>query len=188
MPIPTLDAGVLPPGRHRCTLAEVEQQFVLDPSFAASVTRPAIWQDWQTALTLLTDSALVYTAWISGSFVTSKIDPGDIDACFALSIEDALTRSPADRAVIESFIRRIHGPAGHPVPAHGLRVDSYPIWWAPFHGEPEDDAKYLDYCRNRGYWDDFWSRSRTTPKGAPPERPDAYPVRGYLEVRINDYA
>lgn len=190
MPIPGLANGVLPDGRHVCTEEDIRVAFVDHDDFASSKSRKALWRHWEAAVQLLSRSSTVHRAWISGSFVTDKPSPRDIDATFLISGEDRLKRSVADRQVIESFEHRVRDPlTGKPVPAHGMLVDSYIIDWAPHH--PDGDGKlsepYSEYAMYRGYWDDWWSRARVTSKKLPPQRADSFPRRGYLEVCFDDF-
>src|SRR3954452_15377682 len=78
MPIPALDAdGLLPPGRHTASVAEVKAAFV-DP-FGGSASRMAIFTGWRMHRESLQNVVPGMYQWIDGSFVTSKLDPGDID-------------------------------------------------------------------------------------------------------------
>ena len=63
----------------------------------------------------------------------------------------------------------------------GLRVDSFVLEWWPTAG-PGRPAIAQRYLENRGYWDDLWSRRRSTD-----EREDSMPRVGYLEVIIDGY-
>lgn len=163
--------------------------FVTDSAWATSVSRPAIWQHMETAVALLTGAVKVYAVWISGSYVSEKLSPRDIDVAFLISEEDRLARSVPEKQVIESFITRKQDPlTGKPIPAHGLLVDSFIIDWAPHALLPRGiTPEHQAYALNRGYWDDLWCRKRGTPKSQPDTRADALPQRGYLEVSLNDY-
>lgn len=110
---------------------------------------------------------------------------------FLVNEEDRVKRPVSDLKVIESFIRRVRRPLGNGVmPLHGLLVDSFIINWAP-HQIPETGGitpAHERYAVERGYWDDWWSRKRVSPKGAPSVRADALPQRGYVEVNLNAYS
>lgn len=191
MPVPPFVGGLLPQGRYQCTQDEIEAFFVNDPAFAASKSRRAIWQHWQTGLNLLMNAVTVHSAWIGGSFVTEKPNPRDIDVLFIVSEENRATRSVADRQIIESFIHRLPDPLTRSLkPAHGLLVDSYVINWSPHNPTPAGKLTPLHsaYATERGYWDDWWTRKRLTAKGKPCVREDALPKRGFLEVILNGYA
>lgn len=191
MPVPPFVRGALPQGRYQSTQDEIAAFFVNDPRFAASISRPAIWQHWETGLDLLMNAVTVHSAWIGGSFVTEKVNPRDIDVLFIVSEEDRATRSVPDRQVIESFIKRVRDPLTRRMkPAHGLLVDSYVINWSPHNPTLAGKLTPLHsaYAAERGYWDDWWTRKRLTAKGKLGVREDALPTRGFLEVILNDYA
>lgn len=193
MPIPVVPAVGFAPGRHVCTVDEIEATFVSAPGFAESTTRADIWADWQRAVALLRGAAVVHAAWISGSFISGKLDPSDIDVLFVVNLRDRLRRTPEDLKVIESFERRITGALGNQVAAHGLRVDSFVLNWGPHNPDPAYppdgmSPAYRSYVQARGYWDDWWSRSRVTAKGDPVLKKDSFPRRGYLEVNFDAYA
>ena len=187
--MPALDAnGVLPPGRHRVSEAEVKATFMDTPALAGSTRRPILWADWLKGIALLRGSVKVHAAWIGGSFVTSALDPSDIDVVFVVSGEDFLRRPVPERKLVESFERFVKGPLGNNVRAHGLQLDSYLLYWVPRLSpdlHTDGDRKYV---QDRGYWDDFWSRHRSTPKPGPFQRHDVLPTRGYLEVMFDDFA
>ena len=67
--------GNLPPGIHTCTWTAFIQRF------AWNAHRRTMTQGLQAALTLLHTCGCP-TAWIDGSFTTSKDQPGDIDLCY----------------------------------------------------------------------------------------------------------
>jgi hypothetical protein len=184
--IPALDpaTGLLPVGRHVCTMAEVEAAFVSAPKFAASVTRPSIWADWQQAVAVLQSAVVVHAAWIGGSFTTDKVDPQDIDVTFLISVEDYAHRQPQDQRVVSPFTN-----AGQVKAVMRLQVDSFVVGWMaiPQPLPPGRDGVQDFYYRARGYWDDWWQRCRIAPAGTPPSATDASPRRGYLEVLFSDY-
>ncbi|GGU75864.1 hypothetical protein GCM10010275_07780 [Streptomyces litmocidini] len=186
MPVPALVAatGTLPIGRYECTESEVRDAFVDKSEFASSVTRSNIWNDWETARETITSIVTVHSVWIAGSFTTSKIDPGDIDVVFLINGPEFDALDPQDRALVGLFAT---GSAG--ARQHGLQVDSYMIPWQCFpEPNPGRDPIQAQYYSIRGYWDDFWLRSRSGAKGSPPVREDAFPKRGYLEVKFRDYS
>jgi hypothetical protein len=166
--------------------------FVTDSAFDTSTSRLSLWQQWDVALQAFTGAVTTYAAWISGSFVTDKVNPRDIDAVFLISGEDRAARGVQDRQIVESFVLRVKDPlTGRLLPRHRLGVDSYVVEWEPHQmtaGSAKLSPPYAEYAADRGYWDDWWSRRRVTPKGQPPQRPDALPQRGYLEVSLNAFA
>ena len=176
MGIPSLQGGHLPPGRWVCDPTDVVDSFVkgLDPK------RFDIWQDWLSASALLKELVgEVPAAWMSGSFFTSRIIPGDIDSIFIVEsdvLKDAYMRlSPEDWATVVAFAR------GGIKEGLSLNVDSYILEWCPTPTARRDAGE--GYYADRGYWDDLWVRV----KDPTDPRLDSIPHRGYLEVMIDGY-
>jgi len=67
--------GELPPGMHTATLEEVEAVFVTTPR------RRRLFEGLRLAIQNL-HTAGVRRVFIDGSFVTTKVDPNDIDGCW----------------------------------------------------------------------------------------------------------
>jgi hypothetical protein len=185
-------SGYLSPGRHRVVEADVYSRFVSHPDFAASTTRAEIWQQFEDARDLLASKIRVHAYWLGGSFTTSKVDPGDIDALFIINGRDYAKTDANAKKVIASF-EPIPGPSGKPVRLHGLdHVESFLMQWRPWSpfrpGHPLGTPEETTYAVERGYWDDWWQRDRyNKPDGKPIHWRDALPVRGYLEVELNAF-
>lgn len=141
--------------------------------------REVLWRDWETLTAAL--RSLVGTipaAWMSGSFVSDKVNPGDIDCLYVVDTEDVQSVVNAGGPDASLLMAMVSGPQVRG--RLGLNVDSYLLEWCPTPG-PRRDAP-PDYYESRGYWDDFWARRRDTDP-----RLDAIPRRGYLEVIIDGY-
>jgi len=182
--------GYLPRGRHRVNDADIRARFVDHADFTASTTRHDVWDEYELGRDLLGSKVRIHAIWIGGSFLTSKVDAKDLDALFIVSARDYRKLDAADQAVVASFIPRT-GPLGTPVRGHGLkRLDSFLLLWAPYSPlNPKTTPDHNEYAVWRGYWDDFWQRDRhNKPDGIPPHWKDALPVRGYLEVELDDFA
>lgn len=174
MGLPALQGDYLPHGRWACTPADVEVAFVT----GHGPERAAIWQDWLQALALLKQLVgTVPAAWLSGSFLSSKQVPGDIDSVFVVDAADLVAAhqvlSPPDWAVV---IALANGGAK----SHGLNVDSFILEWWPMPTALDNAPE--DYYKRRGYWDDLWVRAK-----APADRLESVPRRGYVEVMIDGY-
>lgn len=186
MAIPPLGSdGLLPLGRHTCTLDEVEAAFVSAQSFATSSTRANVFADLLAAIALLQeefDTGLIERMWIGGTFASAKEDPSDVDVTFLLSgaVHTSLSGSKRDRL---AKLLRVGGFASLDLSVDGFMLVRQRVanpWLKD--GVSEDAAPYM---ARRGAWDDWWSRHRVHgAKGAPPLEQDADPVRGYLEVVI----
>jgi hypothetical protein len=181
--------GYLPRGRHRVTEAEVKAGFVDRPDFSGSTTRSEVWDEYETGRDLLRRRVRIHAIWIGGSFLTSKVDPNDMDALFIVSARDYGKLDGRGKAIVDSFRPKL-GPLGKPVRGHGLnRLDSFLLMWFPWSPfDPYGAPAHAEYAGNRGYWDDWWQRDRfNKPDGQPPHWRDAIPTRGYLEVELDAF-
>lgn len=169
------DTDALPPGRYHATQSEIEAVFLTSPR------RRELWQEWQEATALLNSAVEIATAWLGGSFFTSKEEPGDIDCVYWVDAVHLTNMAPEDRTIVEAFA------GGGSLEALGFRVDSYLVPWVsnPTHipRGPADST----YYRGRGYWDDLWAKMRSGSKNSQPSRLDSHPRRGYVEVTIDGY-
>lgn len=73
------EMGLLPPGRHPASMAEVEGRFVLEAPFSGE--RAIIAQSLNTWMMLVEQLVPVSRYWIDGGFVTHKTwaAPSDVD-------------------------------------------------------------------------------------------------------------
>ncbi|MEU5203278.1 DUF6932 family protein [Streptomyces pseudogriseolus] len=96
----------LPPGRYAMEPAGVERRFVTCEEFADSTTRAALWREWNEHLTLLetVTGNKIARAWISGSFVSAKIDPKDIDCTYFIESTDYDALDSEDREILQNLI------------------------------------------------------------------------------------
>ncbi len=80
--IPSFDEkGNLPPGIHFCTWEEFKERF------GTTLRRQRMIEGLQQAMESL-KAARCRTIYINGSFVTSKLNPNDFDACWDLEEVD----------------------------------------------------------------------------------------------------
>jgi hypothetical protein len=175
-----------PAGRTLATLPTIESQFVSDAQYAASLTRQALWGEWQAAVQILRSVVPIAAVWLSGSFISSKLDPEDVDTVFWVRddlLEAARLKDPRSANVVAAFSQGRGVLEG----ATGLRVDSYLCAWRPNPSPMPRDWRDTEYQTQRGYWDDFWLRHRSGAKTDPPVPEDALPRRGYFEVLIDGY-
>jgi len=146
--IPALDpsTGFLPCGRYPTSEKEIEERFVGCDELKASSTRAEIWAHWQAAARFLRDRVHVRAAWIGGSFVTAKPDPGNLDVVWILNAGSVDRLRPETMAEIEPFAQGEEGAL-----AHGLLIDSYVMVWRP-HAAPVSAEIHGDpYFAWRGY-------------------------------------
>jgi len=162
------------------TVDQVEATWVAQPEWAGT-SRQAIWEDWQTAAAVLRSMVRVYAAWLGGSFLSAKPDPGDMDCVWVID-EEELRAARADRdaarllgAFSDNALKRGRKP---------LNIDSFVLVWRRWPGASLRDPEDGQYGMYRGYWDDLWQRERSSSPLAPPGA-DAIPRRGYAEVVLD---
>lgn len=155
--------AVLPPGRWSCSRSDFESVFLV----GRSAVRQDLVDDLDTLWEQQTRHGLVVLAyWIGGSFVSDKPYPGDIDIA---AIIDGPSSSP-DPSALSDWVNpgRRWKSQVHPEVGRLLNVDAFGlVKYADSH------PRISDYHQLRGYWDDWWQRSRTTGEAL---------SRGYVEV------
>lgn len=134
----------------------MKQHFV-DP-FSTSSTRAGIYEWWLDHRLALAEIIDVRVQWVGGSFVSGKVDPGDIDITTVFDGEkfDALPkhrRLMADSLMSGPYTRQF------------WRCDSYRL---PEY--PPTHPAHAAFLSAQAYWQAHWG---TTRANAP---------RGYLEV------
>jgi len=73
-----IDGYYLPPGIHKCTIAEVEKKLA-----CSSETRKKVWKCFKRSLERFLEIGLIpVKILINGSFVTGRKEPGDVDSVF----------------------------------------------------------------------------------------------------------
>lgn len=174
--IPALsEDGWLPRGRFCASLAEVKERFVDDPAFVTSRTRAKVWQDFEAVLALIEQQRVkVPAVFLGGSFLTSTVDPGDIDVAFFVDVSRI-----SNPATLTGVTRTVRGAK-----LVGLEVDGFLIQWSPDGSQKGAEPSYTD---SRGFWDDFWQRFVPKADRQPPQRQHSMPRRGYLEVIVDGY-
>ena len=109
MPIPAFDSeGVLPEGRHQCSIDEIEESLVDDPQFESSSTRRKIFSDFRAAEGLLAsfDQNLIERIWIGGGFASTSQNPEDIDVTFMLNEKSYLELSNRAKERLSKLCRK----------------------------------------------------------------------------------
>lgn len=163
---------VLPLGRYSCSLDDIRKRYVPDDD----ENRFAIWDGLLTVVNLVKETiGSIAELWIGGSFITSEENPHDIDVVFFFK-EDRIKSVDSRGAFLLNLLSGRYGS--------DLRissyVDSYMIVVPPT--EFENDTKQ-GYTPWRGYWDQFWSKTRFEDD----DKRWLYPAAGYLEVMIDGY-
>lgn len=161
---------VLPLGRYLATLDEIKERFA--PS--ADQNRCEIFDGFMEALRLAKFAfGSVCSVWVGGSFITSEETPHDIDVILVVHEKayEAALNTNHGRFIISLFQEK-HG--------FGEKVDAFLLGIHPT-GSLNDSSPYL---LNRGYWDQFWSKSRFED---PDDERAMFPSAGYLEVIIDGF-
>lgn len=174
MPVPGLDEGRLPLGRWTATVEELEAAFVT----GQSERRQQIWADWLTLTQAMREVVdVVLAAWLGGSFLTGKDEPGDIDSVYVVESWRVLGAKVDPRKA--QFLQTVADKRAKDV--FGLQVDCFILEWVP---RPGTNAVHwaAEYRESRGYWDDLWSRERSSD-----QRENSVPRRGYVEVILDGY-
>lgn len=80
MPIPPFDGyGLLPDAVHECSLAEAGERFGV-----SAPKRTALWRSVLEAWSAFANAAGFLALYVDGSFVTDRLEPGDVDVLVEL--------------------------------------------------------------------------------------------------------
>lgn len=146
------DNGYLEPGLHEMTLEELEDNFV--KAFPGSATRADIMRGYVRHQAELGALRISVTQFVDGSFVTSKLNPGDVDlVCFME--QEEVDRLPREEQL--KLEKLVSGPA---------TKDEYccDAYFAPV--VPKTHPKFNECHRNRTYWlGEFGFDREDRPKG-----------------------
>ncbi|MEU9483081.1 hypothetical protein AB0D83_05370 [Streptomyces decoyicus] len=185
--------GFLSPGRYRLEPEGAERLLVTDERFRGSETRQQLWNGLETYLSrffdleeqhrdVVGDQELVHAVWLGGSYVSTKLNPHNID--LTVLIDERTVASMKGRAGTRWLTSAFNREARlAELGVSPLRVGYRPVV-SVFRAEllePDDQA----YLRERGAWDDWWQRCR--PNGVDKTEPTidtVAPRRGYLEVTL----
>lgn len=186
--------GFLPLGRHSVSFDQAEAVLVSAPEFQDSATRQRLWDGLHGYLDrffgleemytdTLNELTFVHRLWLGGSFVSTKPDPGNIDATLLIDTraEHAVRGKPGSKWLTTAFKCRDRMKDEFGVSP--VRVGYRPVSHV-FRSErltPEERTYFME----RGVWDDWWQRCRLPGQAdRSPSEESAAPARGYLEVRL----
>lgn len=168
--------GVLPVGRFFCSFEEAEMALVRSSQFQDSTRRPILWSFFKTTLTdIKSTGCKIPSVFFGGSFITSKLDPKDIDVAYL--IDHSTIHSEKTFSKLDSIFKALD---------KNENIDAILIPWMPTNLKNEDKSAYY-YYEARGRWDDFWQRSVPKADRDYWQRSHAFPKRGHLEVEIDGY-
>ncbi|WP_420077019.1 DUF6932 family protein [Streptomyces sp. JL3001] len=180
----------LPPGRFHVAYEEARALLVDHERFQGSDTRRQIWDGFESYLArffvleehfgaLLEGEPLIHRLWLGGSYVSSKLNPSNIDVAVLVNTpgEKRIKGKPRAGWMTKAFDRNDVLPE--------FRVSSLRISYRPVRSVFKSRtlaAEDQDYLRERGAWDDWWQRCRPPGAKGAPTLESAEPRRGYLEV------
>ncbi|MBK1784713.1 DUF6932 family protein [Prauserella cavernicola] len=150
--------GVLPPGKHVVTIDEFHTHFV--DAFGDSTSRKRLFVRWQRHREALSSVLPIHSQWINGSYVTSKINPGDVDVVTLFDGEAFDGLAPGLQQMVGAML------AGKQT-KHVWGIDSYAL---PIY--PDGHSLAPETLKAKDHWDWFWQRIKDV-EGA---------EKGYLEV------
>ncbi|BCL29439.1 DUF6932 family protein [Streptomyces aurantiacus] len=191
---PFASTGHLPLGRYSVSFDEAEKMLVSAPEFEESSTRTELWDglhDYLDPFLTLEDTygddlgglPLIHGLWLGGSFVSAKLDPGNIDATVLVDTraEHVVRGKPGSKWLTTAFQSRDRLKEKFGVSP--LRIGYRPVAhiFEPDSFTPDERT----YFTQRGVWDDWWQRCRLPDQDdRSPSEESAAPARGYLEVRL----
>jgi hypothetical protein len=98
-----LEDGNLMPGIHEYTCKEFEEQFV--QNFPHSESRPDIYEKFCIWIRKLVKMLPPRYIWLDGSFLTTKLNPNDIDLVVFYRPEDIESKEVSE--VLDNYIHQI---------------------------------------------------------------------------------
>ncbi len=150
--IPAFVGENLPPGVHSATVDEVEASLVV--AFPTSSSRPPIFEGWRRHRNAVSALLPPSVQWVDGSYVSTKINPGDIDVVTHVDGQQFDALDPASQAAVRALF------AGSPDTSTFL-TDAYAIAEYPL-----GHVARPFYEQVRAYWEWRWSTARDgTSKG-----------------------
>ncbi|MGW4875855.1 DUF6932 family protein [Streptomyces sp. NPDC004262] len=186
--------GFLPLGRYSVSFDEAESMLVSAPEFGESTTRTELWDglhDYldpfltleETCAAALDGIPLIHSLWLGGSFVSTKVDPANIDVTVLIDTraERTVRGKPGSKWLTTAFQSRARMREKFGVSP--LRIGYQPV--ARIFEPERFTADERTYFTQRGVWDDWWQRCRLPDTNdRSPSEESAAPARGYLEVRL----
>lgn len=167
---------VLPLGRYLGTLDELKSLYVPENDD----NRKTIWNAFEHELNEVREAlGSIASVWIGGSFITSEKEPHDIDVVFFITQECFQKATSGVARFALATLSRIQGfpPRLDPL------VDGY-LMVVPPTGIALNNVADTQYAQQRGYWDQFWSKTRFQD---PNDDRWHYPAAGYVEVIVDGY-
>jgi hypothetical protein len=175
------ETGWLPPGRYHSDLDELHARFVAAEVYAVASRREELWSQWELHRSLMEAFAGgIERLWLAGSFVTSKLEPSDVDMVYLLPAKEydqlqAEDLGHLDELTDPQWCRK----QGMCIDAFLLRVPGETEFWrlTPESLVDADRSSFLQL----GIYDEIWQRTRNGTRGSTRRAADR---RGYVEVQL----
>ncbi len=118
---------LLPAGLHPRTWAELQTLCV--DGFPLSQSRTAIFTGLRGIIDALCTEGVVGELWVDGSFLSSKIDPGDVDFVLSIAPDVYMLGTPTRQALIHRLATT--DPAERAAIKQAFGCDPYVFFDAP---------------------------------------------------------
>lgn len=138
---------LLPPGLHHCDETQLKASFV--EAFAESTTRAAIHAGFSALRSDAVELGFAGTQWVNGSFVTTKMNPNDVDLITVLDYESANAFNGEQLQFAQDFL------SGDAVPKTKYRSHTFVVLRCP-----PDHPYFPTYEASRNFWLTFWGCTR----------------------------
>jgi hypothetical protein len=139
---------LLPPGFHEMSLKQLREICVDAQEFRTSRARCDLITTLEAVVVRLRAANIAGELWIGGSFVTTKMNPGDIDASLRLASRffDTGTKEQVAALIWFTEIYATHRIDGYlhfefspSDPRHEARLENY-LFWKNFWGHGKNGA------------------------------------------------
>lgn len=138
---------VLPKGIYDVELSEMHCRFVT--SFADSTTRSTLFNKFSSLHIDTAVCEIKFCQWIAGSFVTSKIDPSDVDVMTIIHRDEANALSESAVEFVNTVLDGHHSTEE--------KYGSHTFYATYF---PTDDPRHETSVNRLQEWRDFWCQTR----------------------------
>lgn len=166
----------LQPGRVRTTFSALRE------TWAFNDQRIRLLDELIEFTGLIREILPICSVWVGGSWLSDDEIPRDIDAVLLIDSEaiNRLTDIGERRLVTTEGLHEFAN-------AMELNVDVSVQTWKALPSVAELSDSDWQILQDRGFWDDWWQRVRSVPRGARSTRLCSLPRRGYAEVVIDGF-
>lgn len=164
---------VLPDGVYSCDEVELREVFV--EGFSGSERRKTIYEGFLKLQAEIRKLGLSATQWVDGSFVESKLDPGDVDV-ISFCDHDTVNGlvGPAQAALVQLT-------NGREATKRAFQTHTFLVISCP-----PDHPYHPIFEASRSGWRKWFGKTREVPNPPGPNLPGY--IKGFLEMTIGDAA